>query len=156
MSDDGTLYVYLPFDDRFVRKYSAIFHRYMNKECFMKDLERLEPSKDEEYLFFSGKKVQGKGDFDFEYNKKHYKVTCMMTVTVKKTYNELWNVCTPISQRMQGYLGKLLDFYETEMKKKTRLYVDLDKPYLLEVYKKFGFMKKAKPNKYGYIMEKNI
>jgi predicted GNAT family N-acyltransferase len=116
----------------------------MNRECFPEEgnVDRLDPETDEEeYLLLSGKKVGG-DDKDFVWEGKRYKITCMMTVVVKKTFNDIWNVCTPTSQRKQGYLGKLFEYYWKEIARNritTRLYVVLKNNYLLDIYQKFGF-----------------
>jgi len=85
-----SIYLYLPFTDIFVQKNSEIFHKYMNRECFTKEdvnMERLTPNpKEEEYLLLSGKE----GGSDIVYDNKKYTITCMMTVVVKKKYNEIW------------------------------------------------------------------
>lgn len=150
-----TLFAFFDFNDDFVKNNTKVFHKYMNNECFHSNLERLTPGKDTEFLFFSSKESSGKGDF--KHKGKSYFITCMMTVTIKKTFNELWNICTPISERKQGYLRDLLNYYQKEMKRwkntnPTKLYVDKENDYLLSVYGKLGF-EHTKTRRDSYVME---
>lgn len=141
-----SLYLYLPFRHIFVRKNSKILHQYMNRECFPEeglDVERLDPeTKDKEYLLLSGEEVDAGGKVDFIWENKQFVITSMMTITVNMTYNDIWNVCTPISQRKQGYLARLFDYYWEKVNNNvtTRLYVVAGNTHLLEMYRKFGFV----------------
>lgn len=72
-------------------------------------------------------------------------VTCLFTVIKNKKGNELWNVCTPIQERKQGYLRKLFNYYLTTigLNVQTRLYVSLNQPQNIDVYQKLGFVNKG-------------
>ena len=156
-----SLYLYLPFGHIFVQKNSKIFHQYMNRECFPEeglDIERLDPdTKDKEYLLLSGKECNKDVVVDFTWEGKGYKITCIMTVVMKKNYNDIWNVCTPISQRNQGYLARLFEkYWEWAPNVTTRLYVVARNTKLQLMYKeKFGF-KVIKQSPSVYTMERKF
>ena len=139
-----SVYLYLPFAHIFVQKNSKILHQYMNRECFSEegpDVERLDPeTKQKEYLLLSGIEEESK-KVDFKWEGKGYKITSMMTVVVRKNHNDIWNVCTPMLQRKQGYLARLFEkYWEWAPNVTTRLYVVAGNKDLLEMYhNKFGF-----------------
>jgi hypothetical protein len=132
----------------------------MNTECFPEeglDVERLDPdTEEEEYLLLSGEEEKGK-KVDFKWEGQGYKISCMMTVVVKKNHNDIWNVCTPISQRNRGYLAKLFEkYWEWFPNITTRLYVVVGNTKLLEMYQeKFGF-NVIKQSKSEYTMERKF
>ena len=87
-------------------------------------------------------------------------VTCLFTVIQNKKgntlINELWNVCTPIQQRKQGYLKSLFNYYLTiiGLNAKTRLYVSLNQPGNVGIYEKLGFINKGIEDD-SYVMDYN-
>ena len=150
-----SVYLYLPFGHEFVRKNRHAFNAYMNSDCFPEQGVEIDPeTAEEEYLLLSGKEVEE--DVDFESNGKMYKITCMMTVEVNEKWNDIWNVCTPIPQRKQGYLARLFEkYWEWFPNVTTRLYVVAGNTKLLEMYKKFGF-KVMNQSKSEYTMERKF
>lgn len=150
-----SVYLYLPFGHEFVRKNRHAFNAYMNSDCFPEQGVEIDPeTAEEEYLLLSGKEVEE--DVDFKWKGKEFKITCMMTVEVNEKWNDIWNVCTPIPQRKQGYLALLFDYYWKKVNNvTTRLYVVVGNEYLLKIYEKFGF-NVINESKSEYTMERKF
>ena len=152
---DDNVYVNVGYNNEFVNANSQLFNYYFNKECFDTNFDFFDINPEDSVIYVSGK-LSKKSSKTFKLNNKHYMVTCLLTIIRNKNLNELWNVCTPIQERKQGYLRKLFNYYLTTVgsNKDTRLYVSLNQPENIGIYEKLGFINKGIEDD-SYVMDYN-
>lgn len=155
---DDLVYLNFKYNNDFIKKYKHILDYYLLTECFAGDYEdftSIDP--DISSLYIIGKLSKERGDKTFEFENKYYELKCIFTIKNTKLFTyELWNACSPILSRKQGYFLKLFKYFLTTIdlpKSEVVLYVESSEPDKMKTYEKIGFKYYSKTDEGHYMMK---